>query len=91
MISKAPVRDPIVSVQLDLPARSVSVSPLPQSWVQWFSNVTNAFETLAITGTTAQRPSPVPYIGCMYFDQTLGKPIWAKTASVWVDAAGTPV
>lgn len=43
-------------------------------------------------GTTAQRPaSPVLYM--MYFDTTLGQPVWCKQASpaVWVNAAGVTV
>lgn len=40
-------------------------------------------------GTTAQRP-PAVSIGFMYFDTTLGKPIWWKGA-VWVDATGATV
>lgn len=44
-------------------------------------------------GTTAQRPPNGP-VGMSYFDTTLGKPVWLKTASVggtpavWVDATG---
>lgn len=53
--------------------------------------------------TTANRP-PRPYQGMSYFDTTLGKPVWCKTAAVidtatdtittpavWVDATGTTV
>lgn len=40
-------------------------------------------------GTTAARPA-TPVVGDPYFDTTLGKPVWCKTASpvVWVDASG---
>lgn len=86
-----PIKDPLVTAALDLSVRAVSVSPLSASWVQWFSELFNALETVGLSGTTAQRPNPPPYIGCVYFDETLGKPIWVKTASVWVDATGTPV
>jgi hypothetical protein len=41
-------------------------------------------------GTTANRPSD-PLQGTMYFDTTLGKPIWYKGSSVWVDATGATV
>lgn len=40
-------------------------------------------------GTTAQRPTAVS-VGFMYFDTTLGKPVWWKGA-VWVDATGATV
>ena len=44
------------------------------------------------SGTTAQRPIPT-YIGEVYFDTDLGKPIWCKTVEtpVWVDSTGTVV
>ena len=44
---------------------------------------------LILSGNTASRPSS--YIrGGVYFDTTLGKPIW-YTGSAWVDATGTQV
>lgn len=40
-------------------------------------------------GTTAARPTDAK-AGFSYFDTTLGKPVWLKTApSTWVDATGT--
>jgi parallel beta-helix repeat protein len=44
------------------------------------------------SGTTANRPtlSASGYDGYVYFDTTLGKPVFRK-GSVWVDAAGTTV
>lgn len=52
----------------------------------------------ALYGTTANRP-PEALIGWSYFDTTLGKPVWCKTAAtttpvaaaVWVDATGATV
>lgn len=41
-------------------------------------------------GTTANRPSN-PAVGTTYFDTTLGKPVWYKGSSVWVDATGATV
>ncbi|MDF2534335.1 MAG: hypothetical protein K0R18_492 [Bacillales bacterium] len=46
------------------------------------------------SGTTAARPTTtaIMYAGYMYFDTTLGKPIWRNTANTgWVDSAGTTV
>lgn len=40
--------------------------------------------------TTAGRPTDVA-IGTMTFDTTLGKPIWFKGGSTWVDATGASV
>ena len=42
-----------------------------------------------LRGTTANRPSISNPLE-MYFDETLGKPIW-NTGSGWVDANGTSV
>lgn len=41
------------------------------------------------SGGTSERPSNVQ-TGFMYFDTTLGKPIW-YSGSAWVDAVGTSV
>ncbi len=37
-----------------------------------------------LSGTTAQRPTS-PYIGSMFFDTTLGQPIWWN-GTAWVAA-----
>ncbi|MGX1598579.1 polysaccharide deacetylase family protein [Dietzia maris] len=43
------------------------------------------------SGTTAARPTAAR-VGQMYFDRTLGKPIWLKAEpSTWVDATGAGV
>ena len=42
-------------------------------------------------GITTERPSKALVIGQCYFDTSLGKPIWYKGSSVWVDAIGTNV
>ena len=43
------------------------------------------------SGETTTRPTQNLVIGQMYFDTTLGKPIWYKGSSKWVDATGTEV
>lgn len=60
----------------------------PSEWTDFFVQLEQLFNTLQQTGTTAQRPSPAPWVGFPYFDTTLGKPIWAKTTTSWVDATG---
>lgn len=40
-------------------------------------------------GPTEQRPNDPP-VGTMYFDMTLGKPVW-WTGSHWKDATGSMV
>lgn len=61
------------------------------AWQQWISNLERLFNDLQGSGTTAQRPNPAPFVGYMYFDTTIGRPIWAETTSptTWVDADGT--
>jgi hypothetical protein len=61
----------------------------------YFNQVDNftAFLGQTISGTSQQRPAVDLYIGQMYFDTSLGIPIWWDGAS-WVDATGlenTPV
>lgn len=43
-----------------------------------------------VSGTTANRPTGVA-VGQAYFDTTLGKPVWFKATSTWVDAIGATV
>ena len=43
-----------------------------------------------ISGTTANRPTWKPR-GYMYYDSTLGKPIWSTGSNTWVDATGASV
>jgi hypothetical protein len=40
-------------------------------------------------GPTTSRP-PMPAVTQMYFDTTLGEPVW-WTGATWVDAVGAPV
>jgi hypothetical protein len=61
-----------------------------QPWGTFFSSVTTLLTALTQSGTTANRPTKFLWTGRTYFDTTLGKPIWYKTAG-WVDATGTGV
>jgi hypothetical protein len=69
-----------------------------QGWAQFFSNVSGLLTAVTLSGTTAQRPTSLIWIGRPYFDTSLaggnGMPIWVSdvTAGVvtWVDATGTP-
>lgn len=60
-------------------------------WGQWFQRIQNIVRTLNTSGPTTQRPTSNLYIGLFYFDTTIGKPIWLRSANpnVWVDGAGT--
>lgn len=43
------------------------------------------------SGNTASRPTGTLPAGLMYFDTTLGKPIFFKSGTTWVDATGATV
>ena len=45
---------------------------------------------LAGCGTTAERPVKA-VTGQMYYDTTLGKPVWHHASGIWKDAAGATV
>src|SRR4051812_32297524 len=74
-----------------------------RAWQNWFGQVSTIGFSITQSGLTADRPTerllasdpPTPplWVGRMYFDTTLGKPIWVKSIGplVWVDATGTPV
>lgn len=67
------------------------------SWLQWLARTHRAVLSVQQSGTTADRPTALLWIGRPYFDETLNIPIWvqavpAKPApAVWVDSTGTPV
>jgi len=60
-------------------------------WAGVFSRWHTIISSAQQSGTTAQRPTKVLWIGRRYFDTTLGKPVYVKTAApvVWVDGVGT--
>lgn len=62
---------------------------LPAEWTLFFTKLEELFNELLQTGTTAQRPAKSPFIGFMYFDTTLNRPIWARTSTTWVYSDGT--
>jgi hypothetical protein len=64
-------------------------------WQAYFSSVHYWLRPVGNTGTTGNRPvdtsqNPL-YIGQMYFDTSLGVPVWVKSRgpTVWVNASGT--
>lgn len=63
----------------------------PVEWTKFFVALESLINDLQRTGTTAQRPTPAPFIGFMHFDTTLGQPIWADSYTTWVDATGAAV
>jgi hypothetical protein len=63
----------------------------PTEWTQFFVKLVDIINQTQRTGTTAQRPNPAPFIGFMFYDTTLSRPIWASTFTAWVDATGAAV
>lgn len=66
-------------------------------WQAFLSSVYYWLRPVGNTGTTANRPvdtsqNPL-YVGQMYFDSSLGYPVWVKSRgpTVWVNSSGTPV
>lgn len=58
-------------------------------WVDWTNQVYTVIKSVTQSGTTANRPTKI-YVGQMYFDTTLGLPIWVNAAGTgWVKADGT--
>jgi hypothetical protein len=60
-------------------------------WAGWFSTVQGILQAVSSSGTTANRPTKNLYIGQMYYDTTLGLPVWVNAISpaiVWHNGAG---
>lgn len=58
------------------------------SWYEWTWKVTQQANRNLGSGATADRPG-TDIVGAVYFDTTLGRPIWWDGAA-WVYADGTP-
>lgn len=82
--------------QLDNIANAILVRKnslyLDSNTLKWRNNDNNKSDSVALIlkGTTTNRPSSPEY-GTMYFDSTLGKPIWFNHNAQWVDSTGTLV
>jgi hypothetical protein len=63
------------------------------AWAGWFSQAQQILQDAANSGTTAQRPTTILYIGKPFFDTTLGVPICLKSVNppVWVNGVGAVV
>ncbi len=64
-----------------------------QTWLNWMNLAHGSVVSVRQSGTTANRPVDGLWIGRVYFDETLGLPVWVKSVnpSVWVDATGATV
>lgn len=78
-------------MKLGTPPYSEDVSQfgkMSMPWTEFMANVHRLLSGLIQSGTTAERPTINLYTGRMYFDETLGLPIWYDGAA-WVKADGT--
>ena len=73
------------------PLQEAIAHPMPISWVAYFQGSYTATQPQG--GTTAQRPAS-PALWQIYFDTTIGLPIWCNQITptvTWQDAAGNAV
>lgn len=63
------------------------------SWMQWLTRTHRAVLSVQQSGTTADRPDQLLWVGRTYYDTTLGKPIWLHAINpvVWHDGSGAAV
>lgn len=61
-----------------------------EGWRNFFVAVYNICNALTMSGTTANRPTTLLWVGRTYFDTTLTRPIW-YTGSAWIRADGVAV
>ena len=67
---------------------------LTMTWRQTFSRWQRVITAVAQSGTTANRPTKLLWVGRTYFDTDLEIPIWVQAvepAVVWCDATGAAV
>jgi len=84
-VSSPPTRSPVD--ETDAEGRGLRVT---REWSSWFTAVFNVVFAVTQSGTTAQRPTALLWVGRPYFDTTLGKPIWydANGSTGWCLATG---
>ena len=60
------------------------------AWSQWFARAHRILSAMQSSGTTADRPTTLLWIGRRYFDESLGLPVYVRsvTPTVWINAAG---
>ena len=64
-----------------------------RTWAQWLSWVHLTIQAARQSGTTAERPTTLLWIGRQFYDTTLNKPVYVSAVrpTVWRDAAGAIV
>lgn len=84
-------------MKFDLPSDNIlndAGDDFTQSWTAFFTKVRNGIVLRTQAGTTAQRPTKGLEIGLVYYDTTLGLPVWVHQvtpAVVWHNGAGAVV
>lgn len=66
---------------------------LTAPWTAWFAQLWGLAVALGGNGATAARPTNNLYVGLMFFDTSLGIPVFVQSVgpTVWVNAAGVVV
>ncbi len=72
-----------------VPATNVE-AVIGNGWQAFFQSVYTICFALTQSGTTANRPTKLLWVGRTYFDTSLGIPIWYKGPG-WVNASGGAV
>ena len=81
------VKENIFSFGNLLPNHALNNVSVGASWAKWYQG---HFSNGVSSGSGTTRPSS-PSKGMIWFDENLGKPIFYKGSSVWVDANGNTV
>lgn len=69
-------------------------SEISELWLAWFGSIQFWLFPIGQFGTTAKRPTTNLYIGRIYYDTTLGYPVWVHQVSpsiIWHNGAGAAV
>ena len=90
--SSAPLQDPntVTLAKPGSPRKDPKDARVHPVWNAWLSQLTNLVRPLGGNDVTANRPTANLYIGLMFFDTTLGYPVFVKSLNptVWVNASG---
>lgn len=70
-------------------ANGALVAP-KEGWRNFFQQVFTVCNAASLSGTTAQRPTTLLWVGRPFFDTTLNRPIWYAGTN-WIKADGTVV
>jgi hypothetical protein len=86
------VADPIVRPTSAPTDENGVITPGWTAWLNWVHQLVSACRQ---SGVTANRPTSGLWIGRMYYDTTLGYPVWVHSITagvvVWHNGAGAAV